>query len=71
MFDVAESLRAGIDRSQQQLLDAQRQLAQANAGKGGRSADAAMAQTAQAAVFDEALLAAVRERLSELKMVTK
>jgi hypothetical protein len=46
-------------------------LACANAGEGGRSADAAMAQTAQAAIFDEALLGAMHARLEELKAVTK
>ena len=39
------------------LHDAQAAVAAANSGSGGRSADAAMAQTAQAAIFTEALIA--------------
>jgi hypothetical protein len=71
MFDVAESLRGGLDSAQARLQQAQSLVARANAGEGGRSADAAMAQTAQAAIFDEALLGAMHARLEELKAVTK
>ena len=71
MFDVADSLRGGLDAASDRLRDAQRTVARANAGEGGRSADAAMAQTAQAAIFDEALLGAVHARFEELKAVTK
>ena len=53
------------------MNEAQGAVARANAGVGGRSADAAMAQTAQAAIFDEALLSAVHARLAEIKAVTK
>jgi hypothetical protein len=71
MFDVAESLRGGLESAQTRLLEAQRIVARANAGEGGRTADAAMAKTAQAAIFDEALLGAMHARLEELKAVTK
>jgi hypothetical protein len=71
MFDVAQSLERGLDAAQIRLRDAQVAVADANAGHGGRSTDAAMARTAQAAIFNEALLNAVHERLSELKMVTR
>ncbi|HTC30521.1 MAG TPA: hypothetical protein VK702_07300 [Candidatus Acidoferrum sp.] len=71
MFDVAESLRSGLDSAQARLQQAQGVVARANASVGGRSADAAMAQTAQAAIFDEALLGAMHARLEELKAVTK
>jgi len=71
MFDVAESLRGGLESAATQLQQAQRVVARANAGVGGRTADAAMAQTAQAAIFDEALLGAMHARLEELKAVTK
>ena len=71
MFDVAESLRGGLESAATQLQQAQRVVASANAGVGGRTADAAMAQTAQAAIFDEALLGAMHARLEELKSVTK
>ncbi|HEX8807189.1 MAG TPA: hypothetical protein VF741_09570 [Candidatus Aquilonibacter sp.] len=71
MFDVAESLRGGLQAAAQRLTQAQAAVARANAGAGGRTADAAMAQTAQAAIFDEALLGATHARLEEVKAVTK
>ncbi|HTV91106.1 MAG TPA: hypothetical protein VMG98_00150 [Verrucomicrobiae bacterium] len=71
MFDVAESLRGGLESAQTRLQQAQGVVARANAGAGGRTADAAMAQTAQAALFDEALLSAMHDRLEEVKAVTK
>ncbi|MGB8798032.1 MAG: hypothetical protein WCC70_10820 [Candidatus Aquilonibacter sp.] len=71
MFDVAESLRSGLESAATRLHQAQNVIARANAGEGGRTADAAMAQTAQAAIFDEALLGAMHARLEEVKAVTK
>ncbi len=71
MFDVAESLRGGLASAAVRLQQAQNVIARANAGEGGRTADAAMAQTAQAAIFDEALLGAMHARLEEIKAVTK
>jgi hypothetical protein len=71
MFDVAESLRGGLEAATQRLAQAQAMVARANAGEGGRTADAAMAQTARAAIFDEALLGAMHARLEEVKAVTK
>ena len=71
MFDVAESLRSGLESAARRMRDAQGAVAQANAGRSGRSTDAAMAQSAKAAVFQEALLSAMHERLSEIKAVTK
>ena len=71
MFDVADSLRTGLDAAEGRLRDAQSAVARANAGERGRSTDAAMAQTAQAAIFNEALLSAMHERLNEVKAVTK
>ena len=71
MFDVAESLQSGLAEAAAKMRDAQNAVAQANAGRGGRSTDAAMAQTAQAAIFNEALLSVMHERLSEIKAVTK
>ena len=71
MFDVAESLRGGLASAAARLHQAQGVIARANAGEGGRSADAAMAQTAQAAIFDEALLGAMHARLEEIKAVAK
>jgi len=72
MFDVAASLRPALDEAHERLSAAQAAVARANAGgDAGRAADAAMAQTAQAAIFDEALLAATRARLAEISAVTK
>jgi hypothetical protein len=71
MFDVADSLRGGLQIAAERLAQAQAAVARANAGDGGRTADAAMAQTAQAAIFDEALVGAMHARLEEVKAVTK
>ncbi len=72
MFDVGASLRNGLARARAELGDAQEVVARANAGKeAGRSADAAMAQTAAAAIFSEALLNAEHARFEEIKAVTK
>jgi hypothetical protein len=71
MFDVADGLRAGVEAARERLSDAQSALARANVGVGGRSADAAMSQCAQAAIFEEALLGAEHARFSEIKAVTK
>ena len=72
MFDVGDSLRDALTAARGQLQDAQAAVARANAGeRPGRSADAAMAQTAQAAIFTEALLAVERVRFAEIKAVTK
>lgn len=72
MFDVGASLHAALGEARDRLNAAQAAVARANAGAGaGRAADAAMAQTAQAAIFDEALLSATRARLAEIAAVTK
>ncbi len=71
MFEVAASLRAGFDSGEARLRLAQHALAEANAGKDTRRAGAAMATTAQATIFMQALLNAVHCRLAEIKAVTK
>jgi hypothetical protein len=72
MYDVGDSLREALEGARTRLRDAQSAVARANSGeKSGRSADAAMAQTAQAAIFTEVLLAAERARFEEIKAVTK
>jgi hypothetical protein len=72
MFDVGDSLRDALTGARQRLRDAQASIARANSGEAsGRAADSAMAQTAQAAIFTEALLAAERARFEEIKAVTK
>jgi hypothetical protein len=72
MFDVGDSLRDAVAAAHTMLRDAQAAVARANSGAmPGRSADAAMAQTAQAAIFTEALLGAARARFEEIKAVAK
>ncbi len=72
MFDVGESLRDAFSSAESRLRDAQAAVARANSGgEAGRSADAAMARTAQGAIFTEVLLAAERARFEEIKAVTK
>jgi len=69
MFDVGDSLAPAVRRAQQQLETASEQTARANAT--GRGAEAAMTATAHAALFSEALLAALHARLAEVKAATK
>ncbi|HVA34203.1 MAG TPA: hypothetical protein VNG31_08655 [Candidatus Baltobacteraceae bacterium] len=72
MFDVGESLRGALTQARDDLAAAQAAVARANAGgEPGRAADAAMARTAQAAIFTEALFEAQHARLAEIKSVTK
>jgi predicted nucleic acid-binding protein len=72
MFDVGESLRNALEDARRRLGEAQSAIAHSNAGaQAGRSADAAMAATAQAAIFTEALLTADRARFEEIKAVLK
>jgi hypothetical protein len=72
MFDVGSSLRDALLSARRALFDAQAALARANSGREpGRGANAAMAQTARAALFSEALLSAQRARFEELKAVSK
>jgi len=52
------------------MRDAQAALAHANAGE-THTLDGAMAETARAALFEEALLGAVRARFEEIKSVAK
>ena len=70
MFDVADSLRGALDRAAGEIQDAQRAVAGANA-RGGGFAASAMANTAQAAIFTEALINAAHARFEELKAVAK
>jgi hypothetical protein len=71
MFDVADSLRGALDGAHRDLLAAQAAVARSAIAGGNRSADAAMAQTAQAAIFTQALLEAEHARLAEIKAVAK
>ncbi|HEY9084347.1 MAG TPA: hypothetical protein VIN40_00180 [Candidatus Tyrphobacter sp.] len=70
MFDVADSLRGGFDDADRRLMAAQRAVARAQIG-GGDGGDAAMAQSARAVIFSEALLGATRARLQEIQTAAK
>jgi hypothetical protein len=70
MFDIAASLRPALSEAQRQLGEASAAVARANAGGAGAT-DRAMAQTAQAALFQQALLSAMHARIAEVKAVTK
>jgi hypothetical protein len=71
-FDVGASLKSAIAGARDRLNEAQRAVARGNSGEAtGRAADTAMAQTAQAAIFTEVLLAADRARFEEIKAVTR
>lgn len=72
MYDLGDSLKDAIAGARRTLHEAQAAVARANSGDGtGRAAATAMAQTAQAAIFTEALLAADRARFEEIKAVTR
>jgi hypothetical protein len=71
MYDVGDSLRAAFEEARTGLHHAEAAVAEANAGQNGRSADAAMARTAAAAIFTEVLLAAQRARFEAIKTVAK
>ena len=72
MFDLGDSLRQALGAARERLHAAQGAVARsAAANGGGRAADAAMARTAQAAIFSEALMSAERARFEELKAVTR
>jgi hypothetical protein len=70
MFDVGESLQPGFETARRSMLQAQSALATSERGLGERSGRA-LAQTAGAALFEEALLSAEHARLAELKAVAR
>ena len=71
MIDANSPVTDALIGARAQLRDAERSVAYANSGRLQRSADAAMAKAAQAAIFNEALLQTVHARLAELKAVAK
>jgi hypothetical protein len=72
MFETVDFLQGALASARERLLAAQAAVTRANSGnEAGRSADAAMAKTAAAAIFSEALLTAEHMRFEEIKMVTK
>jgi hypothetical protein len=70
MFDVGESLRPGFDDARRSLAQAQASVANSDAGANSPSGSA-MAKTARAALFEEALLSAEHARLAEIKSVVR
>ncbi len=71
MMNASAPVSGALVEARMRLQDAENNVARANAGHAGRSTDAAMASAAQAAVFQEALLATIHARLAELKAVAK
>ncbi len=69
MYDVAASLAPALGQAQSRLESATGAVARA--GAHGTVSGAAMAQVAQAEIFTEALLAAVRGRLGEIKTAAR
>ena len=66
--DLASAARTARERLAADALDA----ARVNTGGGSRSdVERVMAESAQAAVFAEALLGAIKARVSEFKTVTR
>ena len=71
MMNASAPVSGALVEGRMRLQDAESDVARANAGHAGRSTDGAMANAARAAVFEEALLATIHARLSELKAVAK
>jgi len=69
MFDVGASLAPALHGANDRLGGAAAALADANAG--GGSAEAAMTATARSEIFTEALMAALKARLAEIKTAAK
>lgn len=70
MFDVASTLENALSRERTALANGASATSLAQTPFGATRTDAAMAGTAQAAIFTEALLSAVHARLAEIKSVT-
>ena len=70
MFDVAQSLQPALREAQQHLDLASTAVARASANR-NESTDRIMAQAAQAAIFEGALLSTMRSRIAEMKAVAK
>lgn len=72
MYDIGHSLHDALNDAHSELSRAQVAVAHANAGgEPSRNADAAMAQTARAAIFSEALLSIEHARFEAIKTVAK
>lgn len=71
MLDVAASLSTALAAKRSGLDDAAFAVARAQSAGGGAPQQGAMAQVAERAIFEEALLSAVHARLEEVKSVTK
>lgn len=71
MFSLAPTLEASALRARDRSTEIARAAATAMTQPGGGGADRAMAASAEQAMFSEALLAALKARLGELKAVSK
>jgi hypothetical protein len=70
-MDLIPSDLAAAARSARERLGSLSRDAAEAAARGGKSSQAAMADTAREAVFADALLAAMHARLEELRSVAK
>lgn len=71
MFDVASSLMTAMTRSRSGLDAAASATSRAQTPYGSTRTDTFMAEAAQRAIFQEALLGAMHARLAEIKSVTR
>lgn len=71
MFDVAASLINAMTQSRSALRSAASATSRAQTPYGSTRTDSFMAQAAQRAIFQEALLNAMHARLAEIRNVTR
>ena len=71
MFDIAPQLAAALGRGADQLRTGAAIAARAETSVGEPTSNRTMASLAQAAIFSETLLNAIRARLQEIRLVTK
>ncbi|MBV9971917.1 MAG: hypothetical protein JO135_01145 [Candidatus Eremiobacteraeota bacterium] len=71
MFEIAPRLEAALRNAADRLRYHASIVQRAETSAGAPTSNRTMASLAQAAIFTETLLSAVRSRLQEIKLVTK
>jgi len=71
MFDIAPQLESALQTASERLRARATVAARSETNAGAPVSNRTMASLAQAAIFTETLLSAVRARLQEIKLVTK
>ena len=71
MFEIAPQLERALQKASERLHAGAAVAARAETNAGAPVSNRTMASLAQAAIFTETLLSAVRSRLQEIKLVTK